>query len=259
LRFCEEYIARLGLPAPPAPDAAGLKRLHAAHLRSVPFENLSIHLNEPVSLDFDELADKLLRRGRGGFCYELNGLFAELLVRLGYRVTLLAAMVWSGDQLGPPLDHLALRVQCDGDPTVWLVDVGFGAHSLFPLRLAPGEDQRDPGGSFRLEPTDAGNSDDFDVLRNGAAQYRVEAHPRILADFRAMCFYKQTSPLSHFTRSVVCTMQTKEGRITLSGDRLIETDAAGNRHETDQEILKAYRERFGIELDRLPVVRPVEA
>ncbi len=221
----------------------------------MPFENLSIHLNETISLDVDLLADKLLRRRRGGFCYELNGLFAELLVHLGYRVTRLAAMVWNGDQLGAPLDHLVLRVECDRDTTAWLVDVGFGAHSLFPLQLQPG-DQRDPAGTFRIDPVD---SDDIDVLRDGSPQYRVEAHPRVLADFRAMCWYQQTSPLSHFTHSVVCTMQTTEGRITLSGDRLIHTDTVGHRRETvltsDLQILQAYREHFGIGLDRLPRVR----
>lgn len=78
----EEYLARLGVETPPPPDAPSLRSLQAAHLRRIPFENLSIHLGEPISLDIDDLADKILRRRRGGFCFELNGLFAQLLAFL---------------------------------------------------------------------------------------------------------------------------------------------------------------------------------
>ena len=251
----DAYLGRIGAPRPERPDLAGLRALHAAHLRRVPFENLSIHLGEPLGLDHDTLAGKILRRGRGGFCYELNGLFAELLTALGYRVTLRAARVWDGERFGPPLDHLVLRVGCGDDPATWLADVGFGAHSLYPLRLEPGADQDDPGGVFRIEEAGEG---DWDVLKDGAAQYRIEAHPRALAEFEAMCWYQQTSPRSHFTQTVVCTIQAGAGRVTLSEDRLIRTDADG-RHETsldgDAAILAAYRANFGIELDRVPRVR----
>jgi N-hydroxyarylamine O-acetyltransferase len=198
----EEYLARLGVRRCARPDDTSLRFLHAAHLRRVPFENLSVHLGEPIRLDVEGLADKILRRRRGGFCFELNGLFAQLLAALGFRVTPVAARVWDGDRFGPPLDHLALIVGCDDSAQSRLVDVGFGAHSLYPLALTPGVDQDDPGGTFRIELAGDGA---LDIWRDGILQYRVEAHPRELADFAGMCWYHQTSPRSHFTATTVCT------------------------------------------------------
>ncbi len=155
--FVGRYLDRLGLGTPAGPDASVLCALHQAHLTKVPFENLDVHLGVPITLDPGALADKVLGRNRGGFCYELNGLFAELLTALGFRVTLLGARVWGEHGFGPPLDHLVLRVGCADDPAEWLADVGFGAHSLFPLRVEPQLRQDDPGGVFRIEP--AGNGD----------------------------------------------------------------------------------------------------
>ena len=257
--FVDAYLARLGLSRPERPDPAGLRALHAAHLERVPFENLSIHLGEPLSLEPDALAEKILGRGRGGFCYELNGMFAELLTALGYQVTRQAARVCHDGRFGPPLDHLVLGVGCPGDPVTWLADVGFGGHSLYPLSLEYGREQADPGGVFRLERASHG---DVDVLRDGVLQYRVESHPRALDEFEPLCWYQQTSPRSNFTQSLVCTIQTERGRITLSEDRLIRTED-GTRQETplagDAAILEAYRAYFGIELDRVPRVAAAQA
>jgi N-hydroxyarylamine O-acetyltransferase len=245
--FVETYLERLGVLRPKAPDASALRTLQAAHLHRVPFENLDIHLVGAISLDLDLLADKILSRHRGGFCYELNGLFAELLSTLGFEVTLLAARVWTGTQFGPPLDHLVLRVQC---PESWLVDVGFGSHSHYPLRLETDVDQPDPGGLFRVEPA---GEDDFDVVKNGVVQYRVEAHSRMLPDFEAMCWYQEHSPRSHFTQQTVCSMLTNDGgRITLTSDRLISDGKDETFPPDDASLLEAYRTIFGIELSRVP-------
>lgn len=95
------YLRRMGLPEGAPPSVEQLCQLHAAHLMAVPFENLSIHLDEPVLLGPEDLVDKIPRRRRGGFCFELNGAFTMLLSALGYRVTRLAARVWTGDLFGP--------------------------------------------------------------------------------------------------------------------------------------------------------------
>jgi N-hydroxyarylamine O-acetyltransferase len=108
-----------------------------------------------------------------------------------------------------------------------------------------------------------GGSDaaDLDVLMGGRSQYRLEVRPRALGDFVAGAWWHSTSPASHFTRSLVCSRVTEDGgRITLSGRVFKVTEADGAREErelgTDEEVLGAYRERFGIELDRVPTVRP---
>src|SRR4029077_2209749 len=106
------YLNRVGVTAPAAGDAAGLRTLHRAHQGTVPFEYLSIHLAEPISLDESDLIDKIVRRHRGGFCYELNGAFALLLEALGAQVSRVAARVYGeAGRLRPPVDPLAPLVR----------------------------------------------------------------------------------------------------------------------------------------------------
>ncbi|MEV0240773.1 arylamine N-acetyltransferase [Streptomyces sp. NPDC050674] len=267
----DAYLRRIGAEPPAWPTVDALRELHLRHLRTVPFENLSIHRGEEIVLEETRLLDKVVGARRGGFCYELNGSFGALLAALGFDVALLAARVYGdGERLGIPYDHLALRVRTvDGGD--WLADVGFGAHSHFPLALGDRGEQKDPGGTFRIVeagPDAAGvrgghatvEAADLDVFRGDRPQYRLEVRPRALGDFAAGAWWHSTSPVSHFTRSLVCSRVTEDGgRITLSGRRLTTTAADGSRKEreleTDEEVLGAYRERFGIELDKVPALR----
>ncbi|MET9988909.1 arylamine N-acetyltransferase [Streptomyces mutabilis] len=264
----DAYLRRLGAEYPAWPTLDALRELHLRHLRTVPFENLSVHLGEEIVLQEERLLDKVVGARRGGFCYELNGLFAALLTALGYEVTLLAARVYGeGGVLGIPYDHLALLVRTvDGGD--WLADVGFGAHSHGPLEFGERGEQEDPGGTFRIVeagPDEAGvrgghdtaRAADLDVLRDGQAVYRVELRPRVLGDFVSGAWWHSTSPRSHFLRSPVCSRLTEDGgRITLSGRRLTTTTPDGGREErelvTDEEVLAAYRDRFGVHLDEVP-------
>ncbi|MBM4824668.1 arylamine N-acetyltransferase [Streptomyces actuosus] len=273
----DAYLRRLGVGQTPArPTDEVLRALNLRHLRTVPFENLSVHLGEEIVLDEKLLVDKVVGARRGGFCYELNGAFGALLAALGFEVSPLAARVYGeGERLGVPYDHMALRVRT-ADGGDWLADVGFGAHSHYPLRFAERGEQEDPGGVFRIAeagPDAAGaggaggggtgvgrEGNDLDVLRDGGRQYRLEVRPRVLGDFVTGAWWHSTSPHSHFMRSLVCSRVTEDGgRVTLSGRRLTVTDPGGGREERelggDEEVLAAYRELFGIELERVPVVR----
>jgi N-hydroxyarylamine O-acetyltransferase len=246
------YLDRMGVTASTAGDAAGLRTLHREHQMTVPFENLSIHLAEPISLEERDLIDKIVRRRRGGFCYELNGAFALLLEALGAQVSRVAARVYGEAGLGPPFDHLALIVRAADDSGPWLADVGFGSHSDYPLRLDDRDDQDDPAGRFRLADAEAG---DIDVLKDGKPEYRLETRARSLADCGPTCWWQQTSPQSHFTRSTICSRLTPGGRLSISGRMLIQTQD-GTRTEqkldTDDALLAAYRDYFGVVLSRVP-------
>jgi N-hydroxyarylamine O-acetyltransferase len=248
----DAYLARIGAARPERGDAESLRELQLRHLLAVPFENLSIHLGEPIALEEGALVEKVVHQHRGGFCYELNGAFAALLSALGYTVTLLAARAHGADGLGPPFDHLALRVDT---PKPWLVDVGFGKHAHYPLRLDVRGEQPDPGGTFRILE---GKHGDLDVVKDGKPQYRIEARPRVLSDFEATCWWHQTSPRSHFTQSVVCSLLTETGRVTVA-DRAIIRTVGSERDERaltrDDDVLAAYRTFFGIVLDRVPALR----
>ena len=246
------YLDRIGATWPAAADAAALRDLHHAHQVAVPFENLSIHLGEPISLAADDLTGKIVERRRGGFCYELNGAFAMLLEALGYRVVRAAARVYGGGRLGPPFDHLVLLVSTPDGGGPWLADVGFGSHSTYPLLFTSRAGQIDPAGRFTLVDVDEG---DVDVLKDGTPEYRIERRERSLADFGPTCWWQQTSPDSHFTRGTICSRIDDGGRISISGRTLIRTNGAARSEvplPTDEDVLSAYREHFGIVLDRVP-------
>jgi N-hydroxyarylamine O-acetyltransferase len=245
----DAYLARIGAGRPSGVDVAGLRDLHERHLATVPFENLDVIRGVPIELTDDALLTKVVADRRGGYCYELNGAFALLLRALGFPVTMLAAAVHGPNGLGPPFDHLVLRVDL---PEPWLVDVGFGRHSLHPLRQAERRDQADPAGTFRVTEVERG---DIEVLRDGAPKYRVEARARELTDFAPANWWQQSWPGSHFRTGPVTTLSTARGQLTLAGRTLIHTED-GVRTETvlatDADVLAAYDEHFGIRLDRLP-------
>jgi N-hydroxyarylamine O-acetyltransferase len=252
-RTVAAYLERIGAERPRLLDETALAGLHRAHLMTVPFENLSIHLGEAISLAEDDLMSKIVTRRRGGFCYELNGAFALLLEALGADVVRVAARVYGDGRLGPPFDHLALVVRLPAGDGRWLADVGFGSHSTYPLRYDTRQEQADPGGRFVL--ADAADGD-VDVLRDAQPQYRIEPRGRDLDEFIPTCWWQQTSPDSHFTQNTICSRLTVDGRITLSGRTLIRT-SGGERTElqldTDDAVLAAYRDHFGIAVDQVPV------
>jgi N-hydroxyarylamine O-acetyltransferase len=254
----DAYLHRLDAARPGRPTAQALRELHLRHLIAVPFENLSIHLGEPIVLEVEPLFEKIVRARRGGFCYELNGAFSALLTELGYRVELLQARAYGeGGRLGVAYDHLALRVRTVDSEDAWLADVGFGAHSHYPLRLGERGEQAEEGGVFRVVETADG---DLDVLHNGKPVYQLEQRARVLADFTAGAWWHSTSPASHFTRSLVCSRLTESGRITLSGRMLITTIGGDRKEEAlggDAEVDAAYPEHLGVILVRVPQVGPV--
>lgn len=244
-----EYLDRVGYRGPLDVTPDTLRRLHHAHLLAVPFENLDIHLGRPIVLDLDAIFDKIVRRRRGGFCYELNGLFAWLLGELGFDVAMVSARVANErGELSPEFDHMALLVGLD---RVWLADVGFGASSREPLPLdEPGEQLWD-GVAYSL----ARDGDGWLLVGRDETgprpQYRFTETARRLEEYGPMCLYHQTSPESHFTRKRVCSLATPDGRVTLSDMRLIVTRGAERSERQladDAEYAATLRDLFGVEL-----------
>lgn len=234
------YLARIGATA-----SDDLGTLAERHYRSVPFENLGIHLGETVDTRPERLFDKIVRRRRGGFCYELNGLFAWLLGELGYEVGFLGGRVHTPVGDTAPMAHMALRVHDEGRPR--LVDVGFGGFLVLPTDLDEPSTQVEPQPDGDVEVRGA----------DGRPGYRLEPPVRSRTDFAPTCHWTATHPGSGFTRGPTCTLPTPEGgRVTLADHRLIRTAPDGTRTEddlSDGEALAAYRDLFGFALDRLPV------
>jgi N-hydroxyarylamine O-acetyltransferase len=242
------YLERIAYSGSTEPTAASLRELHRAHLFAVPFENLDIALGRRIVTDEAMILHKVVRQRRGGFCYELNAAFAALLRALGFEVTLLSARVARPNGAeSPEFDHLTLLVDLEDH---WLADVGFGESFLEPLGLEPGIEQPDPAGTFRLVE----KGDDLQMETAGREgmwkpQYSFSLQPRKLEDFSGMCHYHQTSPESHFTQNRICSRATPDGRITLSGMKLI-TTVNGKREErvlvSEDERIPVLREQFGI-------------
>ena len=244
----EAYLKRINYDGPLQPTADLLRRLQVAHLLAVPFENLSIHSGQAIILDDEALFQKVVERRRGGFCYELNGLFAALLRSLGFEVAMLSAQVANAEgHFGPDFDHMTLMVTIEER---WLADVGFGDSFIEPLALDKHESQVQGDQAFRIVT----GADRLIVERsdNGGEwqpQYRFTLHPYRYADYAEMCRYHQTSPMSHFTKGRICSRLTPSGRISLADLRFITTEA-GNRHErsvvNQEEYAEILRKDFGI-------------
>ena len=247
----QRYLDRIAYRGQLQPSAIVLRDLQLAHLLTVPFENLSIHIGEPIVLHDEALFDKIVVRRRGGFCYEANGLFAALLRAMGFDAAMLSSCVARADgTFSPEFDHLTLMVRLEER---WLADVGFGDTFREPLRIDVASDQIQGHRAYRIVP----RADDFVLMQregNGpwSAQYRFTLRPRAYRDFYERCRYQETSPDSHFAQNRICTLATRDGRVTLSGMRLIETSDVAGRTEREVHTQEEYdvllRERFGIRL-----------
>ncbi|MDQ3248588.1 MAG: arylamine N-acetyltransferase, partial [Chloroflexota bacterium] len=201
-----DYLDRIQSGPVEAPGYAYLAKLQVAHLLTVPFENLSVRHGERIVLDERLLVQKIVVRGRGGFCYELNGSFGWLLRQLGFAVTRVSARVYNASQqeFGPEFDHMALLVHLD---QTYLVDVGFGDSVRQPLALPYGVAQ-DVSGCYRILPVEQAQ-DDYRLQKwtDGIwqDQYAFTTVAHELAAYTDLCDYHQSSPHSPFTGRTVCT------------------------------------------------------
>lgn len=248
-----DYLNRIHYHGSLEPTLQTLAQLQSAHMQKVPFENLSIHYKQPIILKEALLYQKIVEQNRGGFCYELNGLFAWLLRELGFRVTKLSAgVVNDRGEFGAEFDHMTLMVHLDED---YLVDVGFGDSFRAPLRFNFRGEQSQNGMSYQIAAEDdafilseQNNRDENPRLQ---PRYRFTLVSHQLAEYEGMCQFHQTSPESSFTKKRVCTIATSNGRYTLSDLRFIVTED-GTRREiflnSEEEFKNILKEYFNIEL-----------
>ncbi|HTR28889.1 MAG TPA: arylamine N-acetyltransferase [Puia sp.] len=246
------YLRRIKSTSFLRTDLDTLRELQYKHLFAIPFETLDIHHQIPIILQINLLYQKVIRDHRGGYCYELNILFHRLLTCCGFDVTLVSGRLHHGNnRFGREFEHMALIVSLQGRQ--WLVDVGFGDFSLAPLAIAPGQIQSDGRNFYQIvEPVMADGQAYLGVAKwvpskqDFKIDYLFTLTPRSVADFNGMNEFHQTSKESHFARSLICTMPTPEGRITLINNKLIRKEN-GNRqvkiiHSADQrdQLLEKY-------------------
>lgn len=244
------YLSRIGVPdANLRPDEATLRLLQRRHLLSVPFENLDIHWQRPIVLDTRSFYRKIVDDRRGGFCYELNGLFNELLRGMGFQTRLISARVFDGNEFTPEYDHAAIIVTIG--ELEFLTDVGFGAFTTEPLQLIPGVAQTDPAGIFRIR---RGDRPLLVVAKKEEGlwrdEYMFEPVGHDLSEFAERCDFQQHSPDSHFKKGKLISILLENGRKTLTDKSFIVTNG-GEKSEipikSEADFLIHLKREFGVE------------
>ncbi|MBA4104803.1 MAG: arylamine N-acetyltransferase [Pirellula sp.] len=249
----DAYFERIGYAGAQMPTLETLRELHLRHTESIPFENLDPLLQRPVKLDAESLQRKLVHERRGGYCYELNGLFSLALDALGFRVTRLGArVIYLGDVNSfPPRTHMLLRVDL-GDES-WIADVGFGGMVLTsPIRLAVDVPQETPHEPFRIVRWRDEYLMEAQVREAWVPLYRFTLQEQAASDYELGNWYVSTHPSSLFVNFLVASRPAPGVRYALRNNELATHRLNGGTERqtlaTGDELRMALADLIGIEL-----------
>jgi len=247
------YLERIRLGSPPATDLATLSALHYHHACAIPFENLDTLLGEQVSLDLDAITEKLVDRGRGGYCFEQNRLLQWALETIGFEpIPLAARVVWNRREgIENPRTHMALLVPL-GDRR-YLCDVGFGGATLTgPVELGPPDAQTTPHESARILEIPTGFVLELNIGDAWRGLYEFDLQPQTAADYEAMNHFVQTYPSSPFHQVLMAGKPDASGRSTLRGNGLRRYEAGrlvvDRAIESVEGLKEALSETFSLPL-----------
>ncbi|MCW2557180.1 MAG: arylamine N-acetyltransferase [Mycobacterium sp.] len=261
------YLERVRYGGSTDPTLETLRGLVTAHNRSIPFETLDPLTGVPVAnLGPAALTDKLVRRRRGGYCYEHNGLMGYVLEELGYGIERFAGrVVWmkEPDAPLPAMTHTVLSVTVPGVDGQFLVDVGFGGQTLTsPIRLEAGPVQPTRHEPYRLVATGEELTLQAQVRDEWQPLYRFTTRPQPRIDLEVGSWYVSTHPDSYFVTGLTVALVTDDERRNLRGRNLAIHRNGGTeriRFDTAAQVLDALTARFGIDLDDLGDRSVVEA
>lgn len=217
--FLNDYFKRIKLPQPQVADAAALRQLQSRHMQAIAFENLNPFLGIPVRLDAATLSHKLIKEGRGGYCYEQNILFMDVLRAMGFQVRGLTGRVYRPDGQVQARTHMLLLVDTDGEK--WLADVGFGGLGpSHPLLMQPEAVQETPFGVYKLI-SGPQNSYTLQWRTQGSWRplYTFDMQQQYMADFELGNYWTSTHPHANFTRNLMASRHTLDGRYALLNNR----------------------------------------
>ena len=244
------YLSRVGYQGTTAPTLETLQGLHEAHVGAVIFENVNALSGLPINLDGTSLEDKIVRQGRGGYCFELNLLFGDLLREMGFVVTPLIARVWMGARSVRPRSHSLLKVDIDGEP--WIADVGFGGTGLLePIPLRAGAEVELPLVSFRLQQEGG-----LWVMQSSAPTrwfdlYGFTLEPQERVDYEAPNYFIATHPSSPFTKNLVLAKVERTRRIRMVNRQLTimtETGVEERQLASGEEVAAIARDLLNLEI-----------
>lgn len=247
------YFARIGYAGAREPTLETLRALHFLHPQALAFENLNPFLGLPVLLDAASLTRKLLEGGRGGYCYEQNGLLFRVLRQFGFKVSGLSARVLLG-RAGRAVgrSHMLLRIDLNDD--IWIADVGFGTQTLTaPLRLHENGVQDTPHGAFQLEAMGPEFNQQSNWSGAWETHYSFTLDEQILDDYEASNWYRATHPQSPFVNNLMCARPLGLQRFGLLNDVFTVRNADGSEPKRrilrdPDELMDVLEDSFGLTL-----------
>ncbi|WP_373482746.1 arylamine N-acetyltransferase [Acetobacterium sp.] len=247
----DDYFKRINYTGSRQASVETLKQLHLGHVMNIPFENLDVFAKKNISLELDDLFEKMVKNHRGGYCFEMNSLFAAVLTEMGFPVTRHLARVYHGGFDNSGKTHMVLLVETDGQQ--WVCDVGFGGNSLAaPLLFEEGLEQEHLGRTHRLMADPVyGYRVEFKTAAGFEPIYAFTLEGSCPADYLIANFYTSAYPESFFRQAQMCALVTATGKITYfdgnlkitDGEALTETTISG-----DAAIKDALKSYFGVEL-----------
>jgi len=246
----DAYLENIGFVGEPKPDLETLSQIHQRHLLTIPFENIDVQLNRAPDLDIGRIYAKIVEGGRGGWCFEMNGLLEWALREVGFDVLRLAGGVLRAHHGDAAFgNHLLLRVQLE---QAWIADVGFGDGFFEPVLLREQTfEQR--GFSYRLESLDDGWR--FHNHASGAAEtydFRVvPADEALLAEHSAHLSHAAESP---FVANLVCQKFVPHGYDIQVGRVAKQVTPQGKREwliDSADELLETLSDRFGLDVPEI--------
>jgi N-hydroxyarylamine O-acetyltransferase len=244
-----DYFERVGWSGAAEPTLDTLGALLRAHIFSVPFENLDVQLGKTLTTKVEDAYEKIVNAGRGGWCYEQNGLFGWVLSQIGIDVRRIAASVMCVHR-GPlsRANHLALLVSFPNDDARWLVDVGFGGSLLKPIPLEEDTHYHAPF-NIGLRQLDDGCWQFWERLDEDEISFDFEDVPADEHAMSARCHILQTSPESEFVQNFVCQLRRPNSHVTLRGRVLTIVTSEGKRKRvlnSADELIATLDNEFGL-------------
>lgn len=215
----DAYLQRIGYQGEKPPTLTTLNALQRLHLQAITFENLNPLLGLPVPLDRGDLMDKLVHQRRGGYCFENNLLFLEVLTRLGFQARGITARVYWNlpDDAWPPRSHMLLLVTIDNED--YLSDVGFGGMTpTAPLRLHARHPQSTSLEPFRVEADPDHYSLWVQLSDQWRLLYRFDLMQQGAIDFEMANWYVACHPQSKFVNNLIAVRTGEDRRHTLLND-----------------------------------------
>lgn len=256
----DAYFARIGYRGSRKPNLETLQALQSLHPSKIPFEAIDVLLGREIRLSPEALEEKLIRRKRGGYCFEQNNLFKNVLTALGFEVEgLIGRVVWlvPPENLPRPRTHMVLRVTLEGES--WLVDVGFGSIvPTMPLRIGTEEAQKTPHDNYRLIHKDGQLILQAELEENWTPVYEISLEPQFLVDYELASWFTSTYPASNFRKSLMVSRTTPEYRAALLENRLTIRPCKGEVQRdflSVEQLEQALIDVFGLPVE--PEWRPV--